>query len=120
DEAWLQDIFSKHGHHIRELRIHHRDIFRFASLSGGCTRLQSLKVFGMDRYMTIKENDELKLNRGSFDGQGRMDSWDADLPGYAGSFLTPAFEDLFDRSAHDTDPKFIKSETGMQYNISGS
>ncbi|KAH7053652.1 hypothetical protein BKA57DRAFT_454176 [Linnemannia elongata] len=86
DEQWLQDIFNKHGHYIRHLHIHHREIFQLANLSKGCTQLQSLRVYDIESNLTAKEKNAQELRPRDARGQ---------LQGLEGSLLSPEFEGVF-------------------------
>ncbi|KAG0281289.1 hypothetical protein BGZ95_005188 [Linnemannia exigua] len=97
DEQWLQDIFNKHGHHIRHLRVHHQEFFRFANLSQGCTQLLSLRVLDVERNLTRKEIEEELLNMGAYDGaEPRRSVWDSEQPGFKGSCLSQELEGMFE------------------------
>ena len=95
DEQWIQTLFNKYGHHIRHLKVHHRDIFRFASQSGICTRLQSLQVFYLDGNVTLKENEDQHNNIYN-GGQGSSSLDECEEAGFNGVILSPLFEGIFE------------------------
>ncbi|KAG0217882.1 hypothetical protein BGX33_009314 [Mortierella sp. NVP41] len=95
DEQWIQTLFNKYGHHIRHLKVHHRDIFRFASRSGTCTRLQSLQVFHLDGNDTLKEKEDQHNNIYS-DGQGPSSLDECEEMGFNSVILSPLFEGIFE------------------------
>lgn len=93
DELWLQTLFNKHAHHIRCLKVHHRDIFRFVGLSGACTRLQSLEVFYLCGNETHKEHADQEYNIEHGVGVCSVD--ECEEAAYNDIVLSPLFKGLF-------------------------
>ncbi|KAG0286140.1 hypothetical protein BGZ96_009743 [Linnemannia gamsii] len=93
DELWLQTLFNKHAHHIRCLKVHHRDIFRFVGQSGSCTRLQSLEVFHLDGNETHKEHADQGYNIKHGVGLDYVDECVKEA--YRDIILSPLFEGVF-------------------------
>ncbi|KAF9911571.1 hypothetical protein EC991_003035 [Linnemannia zychae] len=93
DEQWIQTLFNKHAHHIRCLKVHHRDIFRFAGQSGTCTRLESLEVFKLDGNDTLKESEDQEYNIWHGEGANSMD--ECEETGFGDVFLSPLFQGAF-------------------------
>ncbi|KAF9152103.1 hypothetical protein BG015_005762 [Linnemannia schmuckeri] len=93
DEQWLQLLFNKHAHHIRSLKVHHRDLLRFVGQSGTCTRLLSLEVFHLDGNETLKEHADQDYN--IWHGQGVSSLDECEERAFSDIVLSPLFEGVF-------------------------
>ncbi|KAG9070457.1 hypothetical protein KI688_007993 [Linnemannia hyalina] len=62
-KAWLRDVFSKHGHHIRHLTTHWDSTVRAAVTTGSCTRLTSLTVIDASKMRIMDDHAEEVLTR---------------------------------------------------------
>ncbi|KAF9125662.1 hypothetical protein BGW39_007230 [Mortierella sp. 14UC] len=93
DEQWIQALFNKHAHHIRCLKVYHRDVFRFAGQSGTCTRLESLEVFRLDESETLKEIADQEYNISHGVGASTLD--ECEEAGFGDVVLLPWFEGGF-------------------------
>ncbi|KAF9546151.1 hypothetical protein EC957_010137 [Mortierella hygrophila] len=58
-KAWLRDVFSKHGQHIRHLTIHHDSTAKAAVTAGSCTRLTSLNIIDVPKMVIPGDRAEV-------------------------------------------------------------
>ncbi|KAF9146049.1 hypothetical protein BGX30_004742 [Mortierella sp. GBA39] len=89
DEQWPQLLFNKYSHHIRALKVYHRDIFRFVRRGGTCTRLQTLEVFYLDGNETLYQ--EYNIDH----GLGFSPLEECEKGAYSDTVLSRLFEGVF-------------------------